>query len=174
MKRGDPYTDVPVLRVVLLAVTVLVLHVFLLSRFSLFAVRPEPFLLVTVLGSLQLGPRGGAFLGGLAGLGADLLSATPLGVWLLICGVIGLALGAMRDQLAPQRQRAVTIVAVASGTLIGLIVYPAFAFAITEQRYPPLLHYALILVIGCLWNVVLTPAFSLVTRVLFAPPKLAR
>ncbi len=164
-------TQLPVARVVLLSTTVLVLHVFLFSRFSLFAVRPEPFLLVAVLGALHLGPRGGALLGSTVGLCADLISSSPLGLWLLVCGLIGLGLGTIRDQLSPDRQRATMIVAVVSCTALGLLFYPSLAFAVTEQPFPPPLRFFLIVVFGCAWNLLLTPVFALAVRRLFRPKR---
>jgi rod shape-determining protein MreD len=169
MSRFGNEGNVPVARALLLTVTVLVLHVMLFSRFSLFAVRPEPFLLVAVLGALQLGPSGGALVAVFAGLAADVLSSGPIGLWVLVCGVIGLSLGTLRDQLSDQRLRTTTIAAVVGGTLVGLLAYPALAFAVAEQRYPPPAHYALILVIATLWNLLLAAPFSAAVKRLFRP-----
>jgi rod shape-determining protein MreD len=165
---------VPLARIVLLCVTVLVIHVLLFSRFSLFAVRPEPFLLLTIVGALQLGPSGGAVLGCMAGLSADLLSASPLGLWLLVCGVIGLGVGTLALQLATERQTVANIASVISCTILGLVLYPALAFAITEQRYPPPLRYVTIIVFAVLWNVLLMPFFLFVAKQLFAPKRVNR
>ncbi len=169
-----PDARVPVARVLLLSVTVLVLHVLLFSRFSLFAVRPEPFLLLTIVGALQLGPSGGALLGGIAGLAADLLSSSPLGLWLIVCGVIGLALGTLRAQLNQERQRTATIVAVVSCTVLGLLLYPTLSFAVSETRFPPPLRYLTIIVFACLWNVLLAPFFVATTRRLLRPKRIGR
>jgi rod shape-determining protein MreD len=165
---------VPLARIVLLSATVLVLDVLLFSRFSLFAVRPEPFLLLTIVGALQLGPGGGAMLGCVAGFSADLLSASPLGLWLLVCGVIGLGIGTLALQLATERQLTANIASVVGCTVIGLLLYPALAFAVTEQRYPPPLRYLTIIVFAVLWNVVLMPVFYAACRQLFAPKRVAR
>lgn len=165
---------VPVARIVLLSVTVLVLHVLLFSRFSLFAVRPEPFLLLTIVGALQLGPSGGAMLGCVAGFSADLLSSLPLGLWLLVCGVIGLAVGSIGVQLTTDRRRAATIASVVGCTVIGLIMYPALAFAVSEQRYPPPLRYITIIVLAVLWNLLLMPAFSVASHRLLSPKRVSR
>lgn len=165
---------VPVARVLLLAATVLVLHVLLFSRFSLFAVRPEPFLLLAIVGGLQLGPTGGALLGGVAGIAADLLSSSPLGLWLIVCGTIGLGLGALRDQLSQERQRTTVVIAVVVGTVLGLLLYPALAFATSEQRFPQPLRYSTIVVFACAWNLLLAPVFWAVLRSLFRPKRSAR
>lgn len=167
-------SGVPTARVLLVSFTVLVLHVFLLSRFSLFAVRPEPFLLLTIIGALQLGASGGALLGCVAGLAADSLSSSPIGLWLLVCGVIGLALGTLRDQLSQERQRATVLVAVISCTIVGLILYPTLAFAFSEQRFPPPLRYITIIFVACVWNVLLAPIFAVTVRRLFRPKRVAR
>jgi rod shape-determining protein MreD len=165
---------VPIGRIVLLSVTVLVVHVLLFSRFSLFSVRPEPFLLLTIVGALQLGPAGGAVLGCVAGFSADLLSASPLGLWLLVCGIIGLGVGTLALQLAAERQLAANIASVVGCTVMGLLLYPALAFAITEQRYPPPLRYLTIIVFAVLWNVLLMPIFLATSRRLFAPKRATR
>ncbi len=165
---------VPLGRIVLLSATVLVLHVLFFSRFSLFAVRPEPFLLLTIVGALQLGPSGGAMLGCVAGFSADLLSASPLGLWLLVCGIIGLAIGTLALQLAAERQLTANIASVIGCTVIGLLLYPALAFAITEQRYPPPLRYITIIVFAVLWNMLLMPLFYAACRRLFAPKRARR
>ncbi len=167
-------TRVPAARVLLLSATVLVLHVMLFSRFSLFAVRPEPFLLLTIVGALQLGPSGGALLGCCAGVAADLLSSSPLGLWMLVCGVIGLALGTLRGQLNQERQRTTTIVAVVSCTVAGLLVYPTLSFAVSETRYPPPLRFLTIIVFACLWNLVLAPVFMFAARVVLHPKRTTR
>lgn len=167
-------SGVPVARVLLLSPTVLVLHVALLSRFSLFAVRPEPFLLLTVVGALQLGPSGGALLGCVAGLSADLLSSSPIGLWLLVCGVIGLGLGTLRGQISEERQRTTIVVAVISCTIIGLIVYPTLAFAVSEQRFPRPLRYLTIIFFACVWNILLAPVFAFSVRRLFRPKRAIR
>ncbi len=165
---------VPLARIVLLCVTVLVLHVLLFSRFSLFAVRPEPFLLLTIVGALQLGPSGGAMLGCVAGFSADLLSASPLGLWLLVCGVIGLGVGTLALQLATERRRAALIASVVGCTVLGLLVYPALAFAVTEQRYPPPLRYLTIIVFAVLWNLLLMPVFYAASHRLLSAKRVAR
>ncbi len=167
-------SGVPTGRVLLVSVTVMVLHVLLFSRFSLFAVRPEPFLLLTVVGALQLGPSGGALLGCAAGLCADLLSSSPIGLWLLVCGVIGLALGTLRDQLSQERQRATMLVAVVSCTVLGLMLYPTLAFAVSEQRFPPPLRYVTIVFFACVWNVLLAPLFAVAVRRLFRQKRVVR
>ena len=174
MRGADRNASLPVARVALLTVTVLVVHVLLFSRFSLFAVRPEPFLLVAIVGALHLGPRGGALLGCAAGLGADLISASPIGLWLLVCGLIGLGLGSIRDQLSPDRQRATLVVSVLSGTVLGLVFYPSLAFAVTEQPFPTPLRFVSILVFATLWNILLTPLFLVAVRRLFVPKEVAR
>ena len=165
---------VPTARVLLLCVTVLVLHVMLFSRFSLYAVRPEPFLLLTIVGALQLGPSGGALLGCCAGLSADLLSSSPLGLWMLVCGVIGLSLGTLRGQLNQDRHHTTTVVAVVSCTVVGLLLYPTLSFAVSETRFPPPLRYLTIIVFACLWNVVLAPLFAVTARVVLHPKRTAR
>ena len=165
---------VPAARLVLLSVTVLVLDVMLFSRFSLFAVRPEPFLLLTIVGALQLGPSGGALLGCSAGLAADLLAASPLGLWMLVCGVIGLTLGALRSQLNQERQGTTTVVAVVSCTIVGLLLYLTISFAVSETRFPPPLRFLSIVVFASLWNVVLAPLFAVSTRVVLNPKRTAR
>jgi rod shape-determining protein MreD len=162
---------VPLGRIVLLSATVLVIHVLLFSRFSLFAVRPEPFLLLTIVGALQLGPGGGAVLGCVAGFSADLLSASPLGLWLLVCGIIGLGVGTLALQLATERQLTANIASVVGCTVLGLLMYPALAFAITEQRYPPPLRYLTIIVFAVFWNMALMPIFFAASRRLFAPKR---
>lgn len=170
----SPEARVPIARVLLLSVTVLVLHVLLFSRFSLFAVRPEPFLLLTIVGALQLGPSGGALLGCTAGMAADLLSSSPLGLWLIVCGVIGLALGTVRGQINQERQRTATVVSVVSCTAFGLLLYPTLSFAVSETRFPPPLRYLTIIVFACFWNVLLAPAFAATTRRLLRPKRVGR
>ena len=140
----------------------------------MFAVRPEPFLLLTIVGALQLGPNGGALLGCSAGLAADLLSSSPLGLWMLVCGVIGLTLGTLRGQLNQERQRTTTILAVVSCTVVGLLLYPTLSFAVSETRYPPPLRFLAIIVIACLWNLLLSPLFAIAARVVLHPKRPAR
>jgi cell shape-determining protein MreD len=113
-------------------------------------------------------------LGCVAGFSADLLSASPLGLWLLVCGIIGLGVGTLALQLAAERQLAANIASVVGCTVMGLLLYPALAFAITEQRYPPPLRYLTIIVFAVLWNVLLMPIFLATSRRLFAPKRATR
>lgn len=174
MKGLDRNAGVPVARVALLTITVLLLNVLLFSRLSLLAVRPEPFLLVSIIGALHLGPRGGALLGCAAGLAADLISARPIGLWLLVCGLIGLGIGTIRDQLSPDRERAALVVSVLLGTVLGLLFYPSLAFAVTEQPFPAPLRFVTIVVFASLWNLFLTPLIVLLVRRLFVAPLVKR
>lgn len=163
--------EVPIVRIVLVTITVLFAHVALLSRLIVMGVRPEPFVLLAVLGGLELGTEAGAVLGFMAGGAADLLASTPIGLWALICTVLAVVVGYVRDKAFSTVRSRLPVVLVLATTTAALLAYCALAFVVAEQPLPQARRLVLVLVIASLWNVALTmPLRGLVARAIAGRP----
>lgn len=163
--------EVPVVRIALVTVTVLVLHVALLSHLSVIGVHPEPFVLLAVIGGLELGTEAGALLGFMAGGAADILSSTPIGLWALIGTVLAVVVGFVRDKAFSTVRSRIPIGLVLATTVTALLSYCALAFVVAEQPVPQARRLLAVLVIASLWNVVLTvPLRALVARAVAGRP----
>lgn len=157
--------ELPVVRIALVTMTVLIAHVAVLSHLVVLDVRPEPFVLLAVLGGLELGTEAGALLGFLAGCAGDLLASTPIGLLALICTMLAVVVGYVRDKAFSTARSRQPVVLVVTTTATAVVVYCALAFVIAEQPLPPARHLLAVLVIASLWNVVLTmPLRGLVAR----------
>ena len=157
--------EVPLVRVALVTLTVLFLHVGLFSHLAVLNVQPEPFVLLAVLGGLELGTEAGAVLGFMAGGAADLLASTPIGLWALICTVLAVVVGYVRDKAFSSGRRRLPAALVVVTTVGALLVYCALAFVIDEQPLPQARRLGAILVIASIWNLALAvPLRSLVAR----------
>lgn len=157
--------EVPVVRIALVTATVLVLHVALLSHVSVIGVRPEPFVLLAVIGGLELGTEAGALLGFMAGGAADILASTPIGLWALIGTVLAVVVGFVRDKAFSTVRSRMPVGLVMGTTVMALLSYCALAFVVDEQPVPQARRLLAVLVIASLWNVALTIPFrGLVAR----------
>ena len=163
--------ELPVVRITLETITVLIAHVAVLSHLVVLDVRPEPFVLLAVLGGLELGTAAGALLGFLAGGAGDVLASTPIGLWALICTMLAVVVGYVRDKAFSTVRSRLPVVLVVATTATALVVYCALAFVIAEQPLPPARHLLAVLVIASLWNVLLAmPLRSLVARAVVGRP----
>ncbi|HEX2043600.1 MAG TPA: rod shape-determining protein MreD [Acidimicrobiales bacterium] len=80
-------------RAPLVVVTVLVLHLAVLSRLRVFGVTPDVMLLLAVAAGLRGGPSAGAAMGFTSGMAVDLFLDTPLGLSALVFTLVGFAMG---------------------------------------------------------------------------------
>ena len=163
--------DLPFVRIALVTATVLIAHTALLSQLTVLDVRPEPFVLLAVLGGLELGTEAGALLGFAAGGAADLLASTPIGLWALICTVLAVVVGYVRDKAFSTVRSRLPVTLVLATTSMALLAYCALAFIVAEQPLPQARRLVAVLVVASLWNVVLTiPLRGLVARAIAGRP----
>jgi rod shape-determining protein MreD len=110
----------------LLVITLLLLHVALLSQIRIFGVRPETLQLLTVVTAVQAGSQMGAGTGVLAGLAADLIAATPFGYGAVSLGLVGYGVGFARDHAFAGSERyswpLVMLGCLAATALMGALV----------------------------------------------------
>lgn len=113
-------------RAALLVLTVLFVHVALISQVRIAGVRPETLQLLTIVTAVQAGSQMGAGTGVLAGLAADLLAATPFGYGALAYGLVGYGVGVARDHAFAGSERyswpLVFVGSVAATVLMGVLV----------------------------------------------------
>ncbi len=113
-------------RAALLVLTILFLHVALVSQVRVAGVRPETLQLLTIVTAVQAGSQMGAGTGVLAGLAADLLAATPFGYGALAYGIVGYAVGFARDRAFAGSERyswpLVAVGSIAATLLMGALV----------------------------------------------------
>ena len=109
----------------LLTVTGLALETSVMGRLTLFGVKPELLLLMTVALAMGEGPEVGATAGFVMGLMTDLVVPQPQGVYALTLTVVGYAVGRVRAQLqTPSAWLPIGMVFVS--TVAGVAFYGSF------------------------------------------------
>ncbi len=86
-------------RLPLVLVLALLVHTTVLPSFRIAGVMPDVMLLLAVAAGLEGGPMHGAVMGFAAGMLADLLLSTPLGLSALVFTVVGYAVGVTKGGL---------------------------------------------------------------------------
>jgi rod shape-determining protein MreD len=153
--RRDRSESIPYGRIVLLVLSVAALHVGLLSHLRILDVRPEPLIVVAILGGLYLGSEGGAVLGFSAGLMNDVLGYGVLGPWALVLGLLGFFMGFAQERAFASASERRPFAAVAGGTLVAQIAYLIVAFVVSDQRSAAPLRLVTVLGIVVAGSVVL-------------------
>ncbi len=146
----------PLPRLVLLALSLVVLNTAFLSQMEVFNVRPEPFLLLAVLGGLELGAEHGAAAGFIAGITADVFSNGRLGIWSLVCGLLGFGVGFARDRAFPAARERLPLLIVVGASWIGVISYVGIGYIVDEASIPSPRRIAIVLGVVAFWNVLLS------------------
>lgn len=128
-------------RVVLLVVAALCVQGPVLDRLQVGRAHPDLLLLLPVIAGLLAGPGEGAWVGFLAGLGADLSLPTAFGLSALVFTLTGFAVGSIVQALIEGPWWVVPLTG-AVGTAIGELLYVGVA-VVTDQ--PLVLHEPLTL-----------------------------
>lgn len=162
--REPAVPAVRVLRIVLVSVSALLVVLAFVSRLSLFGVRPDAMLLVTVLIALADGSEAGTLAGYVCGLSIDLFLDTPLGLSALTFCLVGYAVGQARDRILPAFDHlpvAMVALASAGGELLLLVL--AGTLGDVSMLGPG--HVAKVVAVVVGWNLLLLrPARWLVHR----------
>ncbi len=139
----------------------------LVLQFSVFApfawrgVVPNLVLLVVVAGALVRGPQFGMVLGFAGGALLDLVPPADhvAGRWALALLLVGYVVGRVIDETRVGRQQkslAFLVSMVAGASLLGSSVF-AFTGVVLQDPVLPLGEVVLVILVGLVWDVVLTP-----------------
>lgn len=154
-REWNPGLLVSTPRLVLVVLTVFVLHASLLSHASFLGVRPETMLLLSVVAGIDLGPEAGVRVGLLSGVLADVLTDAPIGIWALLCCVLGYTAGLIRDRAFAGARSSLPPMFVVLATVIGTLSYALLGFVVGGIPLPDLRHLPALVVVTSLMNVVL-------------------
>lgn len=148
--------------VALLVVTVaLVLQVTLFPHLAWQGIVPNLVLLVVAGAALTRGPQTGMLLGFVGGLVLDLAPPADhlAGRWALALVVVGYVVGRLRHDvpgLAGRPSAVQVVLAVATGSFVGTSLFALSGLLLSDTiaTVPEMLQ---VIVIGVLWDVLLTP-----------------
>ncbi len=146
---------VPILRLLLIAAVGLAVHSTLFYRLRLAGIGPDVFLVLATLGGLELGVAGGAALGVLTGLAADMTTHLPVGLWAFVGGLIGFAMGLVRERAFTGTLQRPPLLLVFVSVLFGTSLYPALALVVSDVSLPSPLRLFKMVLIPSLWSLAL-------------------
>lgn len=146
---------VPILRLVFLAAVALTLHSTLFYRLRVAGIGPDLFLVLATIGGLELGVAGGAALGVFAGLAADMTTHLPVGLWAFVGGLIGFAMGIVRERAFTGTLQRPPLLLVFVAVFFGTSLYPALALVVNDISLPSPTRLVKMVVIPSLWALAL-------------------
>jgi cell shape-determining protein MreD len=159
--------QIPVLRLFLLVLTVVVLHSMLFARVRIANVGPDIFLVLSLVGGLELGVAGGAALGVLAGFAADMTTYLPIGLWAFIGGLLGFVMGLVRERAFTGSLQRPPFLLAFLGVFFGTSMYPALALVVSDVSLPAPLRLIKTVLLTSLWGVALVlPVRSIVRLIM--------
>ncbi len=149
----------------LLLLAAVVLETAVFDALTLFGFRPDLLLLVTAAIGSRDGPLAGVRVGAVAGLLGDLLlSSSPVGLGVLVYGVVGALVGWSRPYFAPT-SLAAPLLLVGAASLLGTAGYGVLTSLLADQRIGTPLVLQGAVAVG-LYNTLLAPVvLALVRRV---------
>lgn len=143
----------PLFRAAFFVLVVTALHSLLFRRLRIAGFGPDFFLAATLIGGLELGMAGGAAVGVMAGLAADMCTFRPVGLWTFVCGVTGMVSGMVSDRAFTGSLRRPPLLLVALGTAMGTVLYPALALLVSNASYGGVPRLLLGTVVISLWSI---------------------
>jgi cell shape-determining protein MreD len=146
---------VSILRLVLVVTTTVVFHSLLFTRLRIANVGPDVFLVLSIVGGLELGVAGGAALGVLAGLAADMTTYLPIGLWAFVGGLLGFVMGLIRERAFTGTLQRPPFLLAFLGVFVGAGLYPALALVVADVSLPSPLRLIKTILVSALWAVVL-------------------
>ena len=157
---------VPLFRAAFFVLLVTVLHSLLFRRLRLAGFGPDFFLAASIIGGLELGLTGGAAVGVMAGVAADMFTFRPVGLWTFVCGLAGMVFGMVSERAFTGSLRRPPILLVALGTAAGTVLYPALALLVSNASYGGLPRLMAATGIVSLWSVALVVPLRWMIRIL--------
>ena len=149
--------------VALVLIGAVVLQTALFPALTLFGFRPDLMLLLTAAFATRDGAVVGLRVGAVAGLLSDLLvTSAPLGLAVLLYGVIGALVGWSRPYLAPASLTAPLVLA-AAASVLGTAAYGVMASLLADERVGSGLVLQAAIAVG-MYNSLLAPLAGLVVR----------
>ena len=149
-------------RLPLVLVLALLVHTTVLPEFRIAGVMPDVMLLLAVAAGLEGGPMYGALIGFGAGMLADLVLSTPLGLSALVFTVVGYAVGVTKGGLLRDTWWFPALVAmVASSAGVGLF---ALAAAVIGETHVLNTHLSTIMLVVGITNGILAPVVVRLVR----------
>lgn len=122
------------LRLAAVLLAALVLHTSVLASVRVGDVQPQLMLLLAVAAGLLGGPERGAAVGFAAGLAADLLVATPLGLSALTFCLVGFAVGGVQSGIIRSAWWIAPVTATAA-TAAGVVLYGLLGALIGQAHF---------------------------------------
>jgi cell shape-determining protein MreD len=156
--------QIPVLRLLLLVVSVVIVHSLLFARVRIASVGPDIFLVLSLVGGLELGVAGGAALGVLAGLAADMTTYLPIGLWAFVGGLLGFVMGLVRERAFTGMLQRPPFLLAFIGVFFGTLLYPALVLVVSDVSLPAPLRLIKTVLLTSIWGVVLVPPVRFLVR----------
>lgn len=145
----------PILRLFFVAGAALAVHSLLFYRLRIAGIGPDVFLVLATIGGLEFGVAGGAALGVLAGLAADMTTHLPVGLWAFVGGLLGFAMGLVRERAFTGTLQRPPLLLVFIGVFFGTSLYPALALVMSDVSLPSPLRLIKMVLIPSLWALAL-------------------
>ena len=155
MDRNYGSEGVQLGRIEVLAFSVVVVDAFVLRQLRIEGVRPLPFLLLAVIAALELGSYAGTLAGFVFGLTSDVFGTGRLGIWALVCCLLGFCVGFARDHAFPAARERLPLLLIVGSSWIGVLSYVGIAYVVDESPVPGLARIAVALGLVAAWNVLL-------------------
>ena len=157
----------PVGRIVLLSLSLVVVDAFVLRQFRIAGVRPLPFLLLTVIAALELGSYRGTLAGFIFGLTSDVFGTGRIGIWALVCCLLGFCVGFARDHAFPAARERLPLLLIVGSSWIGVLSYVGISYVVAEAPVPKITRIAFALGLVAGWNVIFGLPMRMFVRRIF-------
>ncbi|MGH8989426.1 MAG: rod shape-determining protein MreD [Acidimicrobiales bacterium] len=131
-------------RVILVVALALLFQTTVVLDVRIGGVSPNVMILLPIAAGVAAGPIEGAGVGFVAGLAADLLSPTPLGLSALVGTIVGFGVGALSGGMVREVRGLPTVVALGASA-VAVILYAVLGALLGEPQF---LHVNLALVVA--------------------------
>jgi rod shape-determining protein MreD len=121
-------------RIVLLVVVTLIIQSTIGLDVRIAGAHPDLMLLLPIVFGIAGGPEDGALVGFLAGMAADLLLPTPLGLSALVDCLVGFAVGASTGTLTLEIWWIPPFIGVA-GSVVGVLAYAVLGAVLGDPQF---------------------------------------
>lgn len=144
----------------LIVLTAFLLQVGVVADLGLFGVHPELMLLLAICAGLAGGPVRGAEIGFVAGLMADLLLQSPLGVSALAFALVGFGVGTIEESVI-RSSKLISIALAAMASAVGTLLYAAIAQMLGQRSLADPRLWVIVGIVSLLNAVLCVPVLAL-------------